>query len=87
MRISLVIATLAAIAVGMVHLRRAQTRAHHQVHRLQMEQIALRTKLYDQQRALGFLTAPKQVQERARRMDAGLTYRFSAPGPVADRSR
>lgn len=87
MRISLVIATLAAIAVGMVHLRRAQTRVHHRVHRLQMEQIALRTKLYDQQKALGFLTAPRQVRQRARRMDAGLTHRFSAPGTVADGSR
>jgi len=82
-RISLVIATLAAIAVGMVHLRRAQTRAHHQIHRLQIDQIHLRARLYDQQQHLGVLTAPKQVDERARRMDVRLTHRLGSSAPLA----
>ena len=86
MRIFLVIATLAAIAVGMVHLRRAQTRAHHQIHRLQMAQIRLRARLYDQQQRLGSLTAPKRVEERARRMDVRLTHRVRSPAPLAARA-
>ena len=73
MRISLVIVVLAAVTVGMVHLRRAETRVHHQVHRLQVRQIRLRRALYDQQAILGCLTAPGQVRRRAELMDARLT--------------
>jgi len=61
-RFSLVIVTLAAIAVALVHIRQAETRAHHAVHRLQMEQIHLRRRLYDQQAILGRLTAPREVR-------------------------
>lgn len=83
MRIVLVIAALASITVGMVHIRRAETRAHHQVHRLQLEQIHLRRALYDQQAILGRLTAPHRVRRRARQMDVRLTSRFAAPRALA----
>jgi len=84
-RISLIIGTLAAIAVGMVHLRRNETRAHHQIHRLQIQQVQLRRTLYDQQRTLGVLTAPKRVEQRARRMDTRLIHRLGDPGALADK--
>ena len=85
MRVALVILTLAAVAVGIVHLRRAQTRANHQVHRLQLEQIQLRRRLYDQQAELGRLTTPQAVRRRAEKMDAALISRPAARSTVAQR--
>ena len=83
MRIALVIAALAGIWVGVVHLRRAETRTHHQVVRLQMEQIRLRRTLCEQQAILGQLTAPGQVRRRANLLDARLTHRLEAPRALA----
>ncbi|HUS92736.1 MAG TPA: hypothetical protein VM695_12840 [Phycisphaerae bacterium] len=85
MRIALIILALAAVAVGMVHLRRAETKANHEIHRLQLQQIGLRRTLYDQQAALGCLTAPRQVRQRAERMDAHLTDELPAGSVVAQR--
>ncbi len=73
MRISLVIVMLASVAAGVVHLRRAQTRAHHRVHELQVRQILLRRRLYDQQVTLGRLTAPEAVRKRAELLNVTLT--------------
>lgn len=73
MRIAAIILALAAVAVSKVHLRRAETRANHEIHRLQLRQITLRRTLYDQQVILGGLTAPMQVRRRAELMDARLT--------------
>ena len=84
MRIALVIVALAAISVGMVHLRRAQTRAAHEVHRLQLEQIRLRRRLYDQQAILGRLTAPRCVLKRADEMDTALANELDDDDVVAD---
>ena len=83
MRFAAIILTLAAVAVGMVHLRRAETRANHEIHRLQLRQIALRRKLYDQQAILGGLTAPNQVRRRAELMDARLTDELPVSRAVA----
>jgi hypothetical protein len=83
-RISLVIVLLAAITAGMVHLRRAETRAHHRVHRLQVEQIHLRRKLYDQQSDLGRLTAPKRVRQRAKRLNVRLINRLEGSRTLAE---
>ena len=83
MRISLVILALVAIAVGMIDLRRARDQAHHQVHRLQLQQIRLRRLLQDQQETLSRLTAPGKVEQRVEQMDVRLTHRRSAPGALA----
>jgi hypothetical protein len=85
MRISLVIAALAAIAVGMVHIRRSETRTNYQLQQLQVDQIYLRRKLYDQQANLGRLIAPKEVRERMGKLDVRLTSRVIAPPAVAHR--
>jgi hypothetical protein len=82
-RVSLVILTLAAVTVATVHLRRAETRARHQVYRLQIEQIHLRRRLYDQQAILGRLTAPRRVRQRVRQLDVRLTSRLEAPQALA----
>lgn len=84
MRFSLVVVTLAAVAVGMVHLRRATTRAHYQVQRLQVRQVGLRRRLYDQQAILGQLTAPSRVRKRAEQMDTTLTYSRRQGGRLAE---
>jgi len=85
MRISLVIAALAAIAVGMVHIRRDETRTNYQIQQLQLDQTHLRRKLYDQQADLGRLIAPRQVRERMGKLDVRLTSRVIAPPAVAQR--
>ena len=85
MRISLVIAALAAIAVGMVHIRRSETRANYQIQQLQVDQVYLRRKLYDQQADLGRLISPQQVRERMGKLDVRLTNRVIAPPAVARR--
>jgi hypothetical protein len=73
MRISLVIMALAAIAVAVVHVHREDTRTQHAVQQLQIRQIELRRKLYDQQAELGHLTAPPLVRRRAEVLDIALT--------------
>lgn len=73
---------LAAVAVGMIYIRRAETRAHHEVYRLKLEQAHLRLRVYDQQAELGRLTAPKDVRQRAEKMDVGLTFNSGEPSVV-----
>jgi len=85
MRISLIIAVLAAIAVGMVHIRRRETRANYRIQQLQLEQIYLRRKLYDQQADLGWLVSPGQVRKRMEQMSLRLTDRVISPPRVAQR--
>jgi len=72
-RISLIIVALAAIAVGLVHLRREQTRVAYQTQRAQIRQVELRRRLCDQQVELGRLTNPQCVRRRASQLDIALT--------------
>jgi hypothetical protein len=85
-RIALVIMALAAVAVGMIYIRRAETRANHEVYRLQLIQVHLRCRVYDQQAELGRLTAPKDVRQRAEKMDVGLTWFNSGEPTVVERA-
>ena len=64
MRMALVIAVLAAIAVALVQVRRRQVAVGHEMQSLQDRHLALRRQLWDQQAAIGYLTAPRQVQGR-----------------------
>jgi len=85
MRISLIIVALAAIAVGVVHIRHCETRTNYQIQHLQLEQIYLRRKLYDQQADLARLISPGQVRQRMEQMDVRLTNRVILPPMVAHR--
>jgi len=81
MRLALIIVSLAATAVGLVHLRRAETSAAHEIQAQRAAQVELRRRLWDQQVELGWLTAPHEVRRRADEM----SLRLSAPrGPAAD---
>ena len=68
MRLAAVIVILAAIAVGLVHVRRAETIDRHQIQRLQLHRARLRRTLWDQQVRLGYLTAPGQIRRRSQKM-------------------
>ena len=76
MRTVIVIFALGAIALSLVHLRRRQIVASHEIQRLRLRQVVLRRKLWDQQVRLGYLTDPKVVHER-------VEPNASPPGPVS----
>jgi hypothetical protein len=78
----IIIFALGAIALSLVHLRRRETVASHEVQRLHLQQVVLRRKLWDQQVRLGYLTDPKLVHERVEKqaplpepVSGGLTMR------------
>lgn len=85
MRICLIIVALAAIAVGLVHIRRAETSANHRIQQLQSEQDNLRRTLHTQQVILSRLITPKEVRRRMEDMDIRLTSRVVAPPAVTHR--
>ena len=60
-----IIACVAAILVGLVHVRREEIVTRHAIQRLRIRQIKLRRVLWDQQRRLGRLRCPGRVLRRA----------------------
>jgi cell division protein FtsL len=68
MRLAWIIVVLAAIGVSLVHLRRVEMSSRHDIQRLREQTVALRRELQEQQLQLGYLTAPGQVDDRAREM-------------------
>lgn len=68
MRIAVVILSLAGVAVGLVHLRRAELIARHESQQLQLQQVTLRRQLWDQQIHLSYLAAPAEVRRRSEEM-------------------
>ena len=80
MRLVLMILSLAAIGVGLVQIRRAETRACHRIQELQGQQVRLRRRLWDQQIRLGRITAPEEIRRRAEEMALWLTDRDGAGG-------
>ncbi len=79
MRLGLVIAALAMVAVGLVQIRRAEIAARHEIQRLETQQISLRRTLWDQQIRLGYLTAPREVRRRAGQMALDLVEPDDCP--------
>jgi hypothetical protein len=68
MRFALVIASLAAIAVGLIQIRRTELTTRHEIQRLASLEVTLRRRLWDQQMEIGCLTAPQAVRMRAEAM-------------------
>ena len=64
MRLALVILALGAIAVGLVHIRRAELSARHEIQQLQVAEVKLRRRLWDQQVRMGQLVSPREVDKR-----------------------
>jgi hypothetical protein len=71
-RLAVVIIALAAMAVTLVHVRRAEITARHQIEQLNLQRRQLRRTLWDQQIALGRLTNPQAVKDRGGEMGLGL---------------
>jgi hypothetical protein len=63
MRWAPVVILLAAIAAGLVHLRREQTHERYRIRRLQLQQVAIRRELWDQQGRLSEATTPQRVRQ------------------------
>ena len=60
------------LMVTLVHIRRAEMTARHEIQTQQIRQVKLRRKLSDQQVRLGYLTSPAEVDKRAERMKLDL---------------
>jgi hypothetical protein len=83
-RFALIILGLTAIAVGLVHIRRAELGAQHEIQRLQLQQVQRRRRLWDQQITLSRLTAPGQLR---RQVTAEPSDQEPAPEPAEDRTQ
>ena len=81
MRLGLVIVLLAGTAVALVHIRRAEIGDRHEIQRLQMRQVKLRRRLWDQQIRLGLFTTPEEIRRRIEEMKLRLVVP-EAPEPV-----
>jgi hypothetical protein len=79
MRLAVIIISLAAIGVGLVQIRRAEMMERHATQRLREQQVFVRRDLQDQQVRKGYLTAPGEIDGRAREM----AMEFVDPGAPA----
>jgi hypothetical protein len=59
-----VVVCLAAIACGLVQLRRSESIARCQIQRLELKEVSLRRQLWDQQVKLGEATSPERIRRR-----------------------
>ena len=71
--------SLTAIAVGLIHLRRAEVRARHEIQRIRQQQVSLRRTLWDQETRIAELAAPHRVRWRARHMPLQLIDKHKLP--------
>ena len=73
MRLAFVIVALAAVAVGLVQLRRREIGIRHEIQQIRLKRVALRRTLWDQQVRLGYLTGPQQINRRVEDSPLGRT--------------
>ncbi|MFP4140100.1 MAG: hypothetical protein ACOCZU_07330 [Planctomycetota bacterium] len=67
-RLAAIMFALGAVAVALVHIRREETMAAHEIQRLQRERVVIRRELADRMVRVGELTTPSAVVERSRRL-------------------
>jgi hypothetical protein len=82
MRLCFVIACMAGIGVGLVHLRKREIVARHELLTLETQHVLLRRTAQKQESDLGYLTNPKQISERATIMGIDIErkpVRFAVP--------
>jgi hypothetical protein len=68
----MIIVCLAAMAVALVHVRRAEIIARHQAHQLELKQVDQRRRMQDQQLTLSEMTSPAEVRKRVEDMSLGM---------------
>jgi len=95
-RLTVVIFTLTALGLTLVHIRRQEARVRHEIQDCQTHQVRLRRRLWDQRLSIGRLTCPRQVRDRVEMMALDLTgededrthlARRSGRAVTADRGR
>jgi hypothetical protein len=79
--IGVLVVAMTAIAVGLIDLRGAERTARHEAQRLQLRQVELRRRLWDQQIELGGLTAPRRVREQVKGVSLDLVEKNEPIGP------
>ena len=78
MRLGVIIVALAAIAVGLIHLRRREIMLRHEIQRVRNQRVELRRQMDDRTVGLARLLTPEAVARRweeidkARRSEDGL---------------
>ena len=83
MRLALVIFAMAAIAVGVVHIRRARTMLSHDIQKFKRQQIVLTRELDDQKAQMGWLFAPAAVRRRGDEQGIQSVQGFKAANELA----
>ncbi|MGA2266054.1 MAG: hypothetical protein ABSH10_06440 [Phycisphaerae bacterium] len=86
MRLAMIIIALAAMAVGLVHIRHAEVVARHDSQEYQLQQVKLRRQLWDQQIALSYLTTPAEVRKRSEEMSLGLVEKNGTVAKMASKA-
>ncbi len=87
MRMVAIILAMAAMATALVHLRRAETAARHDVQRLEAQQRDLRLQLGDQQIRFSRETAPGKVRDRLAELGVDMSGRAADRPTLAERDR
>jgi cell division protein FtsL len=90
MRLAVVILALAAIAVALVHIRRAKTSLQHEIQDLRTQQVALRRQVGDGHARAWNLMALGQIRHRALEemgLDLVDKTQLSAGGAEAGRTK
>lgn len=83
-RACVLLATFAVIALGVVHLRGAQTRAAARAASLELEQVAVRRELWRLQAGVARLRSPNKIHSRIEQFDVTLIPpSFQEPRPGA----
>lgn len=65
MRLVWVVLFLAVLAIGLIHIRRAEVTAQHEFQRLKAEEISLHRKIWIEQVEFSRLTTPAETRRRA----------------------
>ena len=72
MRLVWIIIFLAVLAIGLIHIRRAEVTAQHDIQRLKAQEVSLNRQIWIKQVEFARLTTPQQTQQRARDMAMNL---------------
>ena len=72
MRLVWLILFLAVLAIGLIHIRRAEVTAQHEIQRLKAQEVSLNRQIWIKQVEFARLTTPEQTQRRASGMAMNL---------------
>ncbi|MFW6062342.1 MAG: hypothetical protein ACOC93_05990 [Planctomycetota bacterium] len=86
MRLAFMILMITAMAVALVHLRRSEIAARHDIQRMESQRVRLRRQLWDAQVQLAEKLRPEVVRHRAERLALDVTAPHEERTVVAARS-